>query len=122
MYLNCKTYFSFRYGTFATTELVDCAAEAGIRAFALTNINNTCDAWDFVKLCREKGIKPILGAEIRNGNRVMYILIAANNKGYQWINSFLSAYLLNKEEFPPAPAEKHFFDNLEDGFVLFPLG
>src|SRR5437762_11576294 len=42
MYLNCKTYFSFRYGTFATEELVKTAADLGITALGLTNINSTC--------------------------------------------------------------------------------
>ena len=48
MYLNCKTYFSFLYGTYGTEELVKAAAENGVTTMALTNINNTCDMWDFV--------------------------------------------------------------------------
>jgi DNA polymerase III alpha subunit len=40
--------------------------KVGVTALALTNINSTCDAWDFVKHCREAQIKPILGVEIRN--------------------------------------------------------
>src|SRR5229473_5379379 len=98
MYLNCKTYFSFRYGTFATEELVKAGVEAGAMALALTNINGTSDAWDFVQFCRENGIKPILGAEIRNGNKLLYILLARNNKGFRWINEFLSEYLLAKKD------------------------
>ena len=58
MYLNCKTYYSFRYGTFSTAALVETAVNNGITTLALTNINCTCDLWDFVKLCREGGIKP----------------------------------------------------------------
>jgi error-prone DNA polymerase len=93
MYLNCKTYFSFRYGSFATEELVKAAVEAGATSVALTNINSTCDAWDFVRYCNLHGIKPILGAEIRNGDQLLYILLAANNRGYAWINEFISVYL-----------------------------
>ena len=88
MYLNCKTYFSFRYGTFAAEDLVKHAAELGITSLALTNINNTCDAWDFVHYCEKYKIKPIVGAEIRNGDQLLYILLAANNKGIQWLNHF----------------------------------
>ncbi|MHA4812060.1 DNA polymerase III subunit alpha [Flavitalea flava] len=145
MYLNCKTYFSFRYGTFATEALVEKAVELGVNGLALTNINNTCDAWDFVRFCRQHGVKPILGAEIRNGNELLYILLAANNQGLQWINRFLSQWLQAKEDFPaslfaapqiiPAvspPAVFAFFDGAyfgksfpgdpADGFVLYPLG
>ena len=83
MYLNCKTYFSLRYGTFNTEELVKAAVEMGIGTLALTNINNTSDAWDFYQHCGTYGIKPILGAEIRNGDNTCYILLAANINGFE---------------------------------------
>ncbi|HSC55278.1 MAG TPA: DNA polymerase III subunit alpha [Phnomibacter sp.] len=120
MYLNCKSYFSFRYGTYSAEALVKAGAELGVAALALTNINNTCDAWDFVQHCREAGIKPIVGAEIRNGNNLLYILLAANNRGLQWINAFLSEHLQAKQDFPEAPAV--FFDHPEDGFIIYPFG
>src|SRR5688572_31827448 len=71
MYLNCKTNYSFRYGTFFTQELVRSATEFGTKTLALTNINNTCDAWDFVLHCQKQTIKPILGTEIRNGDKLL---------------------------------------------------
>ena len=66
MYLNCRTYFSVRYGTYSTEELVNTAAEHGIHVLALTNINCTCDSWDFVNFCQQKEIRPVLAVEIRN--------------------------------------------------------
>ena len=120
MYLNCKTYFSFRYGTFATQELVKTAAELGLNSLALTNINSTCDTWDFVKYCQEEGIKPITGAEIRNGDKLLYILIAANNKGLKWIHEFISYHLLHKNEFPEAN-DIPFFEQYRDGYIIYPL-
>ncbi|MFC4231505.1 DNA polymerase III subunit alpha [Parasediminibacterium paludis] len=122
MYLNCKSFYSFRYGTIPTKELVDMAIERGITALALTNINATCDAWDFVKLCQEAGIKPILGAEIRNGDDVLYILLAANNTGLQWLHQFLSTHLMAKAAFPLPTENPVFFNTLNDGFVIYPLG
>ncbi|MEO9020781.1 MAG: DNA polymerase III subunit alpha [Ginsengibacter sp.] len=118
MYLNCKTYFSFRYGTFSTAELITAAVDKGIASMALTNVNSTCDTWEFVKLCIKAGIKPIAGAEIRNGDTLLYILIAANNKGLAWINSFLSEHLIGKKTFPETAV---FFENKSDGFVIYPL-
>jgi len=94
MYINCKTYFSLRYGTFSTKELVQHAVDHGITALALTNINCTCDIWDFVKFCREESIKPIPGVEVRNGDDLLYILLAANNNGLTWINEFISSHLI----------------------------
>ncbi len=42
-----------------------------------------------MKLSHEAGIKPMLGTEIRNGDQLLYILIAANNNGLGWIHEFL---------------------------------
>ena len=64
MYLNCKTYFSFKYGTFSTKALVEAGVEAGASAMALTNINNTWDVWDFVQYCRCR-YKAVIVFEVR---------------------------------------------------------
>ena len=50
MYLNCKTNFSFRYGTFSTGDLVKKVVDLGITSLTLTNINSTCDDWEFVRI------------------------------------------------------------------------
>ncbi|MDB5199233.1 MAG: polymerase alpha subunit [Chitinophagaceae bacterium] len=118
MYLNCKTFYSFRYGTIPTEELVNTAVDKGISTLALTNINSTCDIWEFVKLSHEAGIKPVAGVEIRNEDQFLYILIAANNKGLGWIHSFLSEHLIEKK---PFPAIHTFFENSRDGFVIYAL-
>lgn len=117
-----KTYFSFKYGTFSTDQLISTAVEAGATSLALTNINSTCDAWDFVRSCRREGIKPILGVEIRNDNKLLYTLIAANNYGFGRINEFLSDHLLEKKPFPTPDTLQPPFPNPADGFVIYPLG
>ena len=122
MYINSKTYYSFRYGTYSTQQLVTAAVEHGVSALALTNINSTVDTWQFVKLCEQNNIKPITGVEIRNDNdQLLYILIAANNKGFAFINEFLSLCLINKAPFPEPAADNTFFNNNNDGFVIYPL-
>ena len=115
MYLNCKTYFSFKYGTYGTEELVGKAASLGISQLALTNINNTCDCWDFVDFCQQNHIKPIVGAEIRNGDELCYILLAGNNAGFEQINRFISKHLQEEKPFPKRP-------DLTDVFCIYPLG
>jgi DNA-directed DNA polymerase III PolC len=122
MYLNCKTFFSFKYGTFSTRELIDTATALGITALALTNINSTCNSWEFVKLCREQGIKPILGVEIRNEDELLYILLAANNTGLAWINKFLTEHFVGKKPFPLIDDNIVFFSESCDGYVIFPFG
>jgi DNA polymerase III alpha subunit len=117
-----KTYFSFKYGTLSTEELVTAGVEAGATTLALTNINSTCDAWDFVLYCRQKNIKPILGVEIRRENTLLYILLAANNNGFRRINEFLSAHLLEKKTFPDGDSLQDPFHHTTDGFIIYPLG
>ena len=100
MYINCKTYYSFRYGTFSPEQLVLTAVENGVSTLALTNINCTCDCWEFVRFCNQHHIKPIAGVEIRNEDTLLYLLIAANSRGLTWIHQFLSDHLIAKKPFP----------------------
>ncbi|WP_462249876.1 DNA polymerase III subunit alpha, partial [Ferruginibacter sp.] len=110
------------YGTFSSKELVKAAVDIGVTALALTNINSTCDIWDFVKYCCEEGIKPITGVEVRNDGELLYILIAANNNGLLWINEFLSQHLQTDKPFPSTTLEEPFFTDASEGFVIYPLG
>lgn len=100
MFLNCKTFFSLRYGTMHAEMLVRKAHELGIGTLALANINITSDAWEFVNLCRKYDIKPILGLECRNGNDFKYLLLARNQDGWHQINVFLSTHLQQEKPFP----------------------
>ncbi|MCW3467690.1 DNA polymerase III subunit alpha [Chitinophaga nivalis] len=110
MYLNCKTFFSLRYGTMPASTLLEKAHELGITSLALTNINHTSDAWEFVAQCREYLIKPILGVECRNEHTFKYLLLARNQEGWYHINAFLSAYLQTEQPFPDtAPVLPHTF-------------
>lgn len=122
MYLNCKTYFSFKYGTFSTEELVQTAVYKGVTTLALTNINSTWDNWEFVKLCRQQGIKPVVGVEIRNGDELCCILLAANQQGLTWVHEFISAYPMNGKSYPVAADGITYFEKETDGFVVFPTG
>ena len=124
MYLNCKTYFSYRYGTLGTEELVTLAAENGANALAITNINNTSDVWDFVDFCTQQGIKPIAGVEVRNtlddtapgSEKLLYVLLARDNYGLLEINRWLSNHLQAKQPFPLQPA---FSEHI---WIIFPFG
>ncbi|MBC7830208.1 MAG: DNA polymerase III subunit alpha [Chitinophagaceae bacterium] len=122
MYLNCKTNFSFRYGTMSAEELVKAGAEKGAGSIALTNINSTGDIWNFVRSCLNHGIKPITGVEIRNDGKLLYILLAANNDGLAWINRFLSVHLQKQVPFPEQSESQGFFVKAYDGFVIYPVG
>lgn len=110
-----KTRLSFRYGTLTAKRLVELALKAGLKELVLTNINSTADTWDFVDACRQAAIKPIVGAEIRNGLNVCYVLLAKNEEGLECINRFLTKHLTSGEPFPQR------FPIQESVYVIYPL-
>src|SRR5690606_36408449 len=114
MFLNCKTWFSFNYGTYKPAKLIAQATELGIKSLALTNINSTADCWDFVQKCQAVGIKPILGAEVSNANAFCYVLLAKNNAGLLAIHAFLSYHKQREIPFPERP---HF--TAQDVWVIY---
>lgn len=93
MYLNCHTYFSFKYGTLSVTNLLSEAQSKGISSLALTDINNTSACLEFSREAPKLGIKPILGIDFRTGTEMKYIGIAKNNEGFFELNRHLSIYL-----------------------------
>jgi len=115
LYINCHTYFSLRYGTIKTDDLLKLAAEKGLNTLALTDINNTSACLDFVRLSSKYQIKPVLGVDFRNGAQQQFILLARNNNGFQQINDYLSSHLYNsKLKFSNQAPQ------LEDAFVIYP--
>jgi len=104
MYLNCHTYYSLRYGTMSAEQLVLKASAAGAETIALTDINNSTAIPEFAAECIKNNIKPVGGIEFRNGNEMLYVGIARNNKGMRELNEFLSKHNFEKSTVPfPAP-------------------
>lgn len=115
MYLNCHSYYSFRYGTISIERLVETAVHYQVTSLALTEVNNTSGVFDFVRLCQQAGIKPVVGVEFRNGDEFCYVCLAKDTEGFAEINRFLSQYLLAEKPFPLRPP--HF----ERVWVIYPL-
>jgi DNA-directed DNA polymerase III PolC len=105
MYLNCHSYYSLRYGTMSVEKLVETAKASGVAALALTDINNSTGIMDFVKICRENGIKPVAGIEFRRDARWLYTGLARNNEGFRELNDFLSHHTINNTPLPDVMPE-----------------
>jgi len=116
MYLNCHSYYSLRYGTLPLDQLVKKAADSGIEAMALTDINNSMGIVDFVKECGKKGIRPLAGIEFRDGNKLLYIGIARNNTGFKELNDFLSYHNIQGIPLPERPP------SFTHCYVIYPFG
>ncbi len=101
MYLNCHTYFSLRYGTLSPKRLVERAAQWGIEALALTDINNTSCTHEFIARCRRAGIRPIAGIDFRDADgQRLYVGLARSAEGLRALNALLSHHSIEGKPLP----------------------
>ncbi len=113
MYLNTHTYYSLRYGTMSPEQLVRAAKSHDVDQLVLTDINNSTGMPDFVRICRDEGVKAIGGIDFRNGDRQLYLGIARNREGMRELNEFLTGHLQAKTEIGAAP-------EFSQAFVVYP--
>jgi len=115
MYLNTHTYYSFKYGTINTKDLLEEMQQAGVSQFALTDINTTAACLNFVRLAPKYNINPVLGIDFRNGADQLFVAIAQNNEGFKELNDYLSGFLHSDEKIPErAPQFRH-------AYVVYPF-
>ena len=108
MYLNCHSYHSLRYGTIPLEDLVEQAVGYGVTAMALTDVNTVTGIYDFIRLCKEVDIKPIVGIEFRCGTVFRYIGLAQNVLGLAEMNRFLTQHNFKELDLPlEAPVFEH---------------
>lgn len=82
--LHCHTDESVGDGATSIEKLVNTAIQHGQKAIALTNHGTLNGLYKFNKICKKKGIKPILGIEAYiSEDRHHLILLAKNYQGYQ---------------------------------------
>ena len=116
MYLNCHSYHSLRYGTIPIDVLVAQAKSCGVKTLALTDINTVTGIYEFKKLCEEASIKPIVGIEFRQNNKLLYIGLAKNQKGIGEMCRLLTKHNLSSIDLP------YFAPNFEHVVVIYPSG
>lgn len=108
MHLNCHSFHSLRYGTISVEELVLQGAECKTEAMALTDINTVTGIYDFIKLCQDVSIKPLVGIEFRCQQIFRYIGLAINREGLGEMNRFLTKHNFESSPLPAsAPAFKN---------------
>jgi len=93
VHLRTHSTFSFLAGTATVDELVRKAASEGMSAVALTDTNGLYGVVPFVKACRERGVKPIFGAELDgywDGTKRRVTLLARNQDGYRELSRILT--------------------------------
>ncbi|MCG8578798.1 MAG: DNA polymerase III subunit alpha [Bacteroidales bacterium] len=115
MLTNCHSYYSFKYGTISTEDLIKVLVHHGYNTITLTDINNTAASIDFVRLAAQHNIKPVVGVDFRNGVQQQYVTIAQNSTGFREINEYLTPHLHEKVDFD---AQAPPFNNV---YVVYPF-
>ncbi|MGW8193418.1 MAG: DNA polymerase III subunit alpha [Desulforhopalus sp.] len=59
-----RSYYSLLQGTTSPAALCRRAKELGYRGFAMTDRDNLYGLWEFLRGCRQQGLRPIVGAEL----------------------------------------------------------
>lgn len=102
--LHCHTNYSFLDGASFPEELVDRAREIGLRALAITDHEGIYGIVRFALACKEKGVKPIFGAEVTLADDAHLILLAPDLDGYQSLCRVLNhAHMTNEKDMPALP-------------------
>lgn len=116
MLIAVHSYNSLCYGTLPIADLVKKATAMGYTTLPLTDINTTMGVADFVFECQKQGIRPVVGVEFRNGDKLLYVALAKNNAGFAELNRFLTQHSLTKQPYPELAPE------WDDVFVIYPFG
>jgi error-prone DNA polymerase len=93
----CHSGYSFNRGTARLDELVDHATSLGWKSLALTDLNGIYGAvwfWDFAQ---DAGLRPIIGAELRDAKGDSAMFLVKNSEGYKRLCLMLSARHLEKD-------------------------
>ena len=83
--------------------------------YAIRSYYDTSATIDFIRLCGENDIKPVVGIDFRNGVQQTYIGIARNNEGFRALNEHLTRHLHSGEKIPDRAPE------ITDAYFIYPL-
>src|ERR1700704_6595210 len=101
VHLHAKSHYSFLDGASSVDDLVAAAAEHGQDALALTDTNGLYGAVRFWNAARERGVKPIFGAELRLVDSDPVTLLAVDRSGWTSLCRIVSAAQLAGEKTKP---------------------
>ncbi len=89
VHLHVHSNYSFCRGASRIESLVDAALARGMRALALTDTNGLCGLVWFLQYAAERGLRPIVGAELRTkGERA--VVLARDRDGYATLCRLIS--------------------------------
>lgn len=90
----CRSSFSLLHGTATPESLVETAAQSGYTALMLADRNNLYGCYDFYHAARNRGLKPIIAAELptRLGE---LLLVCQSHEGFKNLSRLVTRYHLD---------------------------
>ena len=114
VHLHVYSAYSLLTSTAAVPELINNAWEKGFRTLALTDRNVMYGTIEFYKLCKQKGLKPIIGltvdvsGAVRENEAFPLVLLAENETGYKNLLKISSAVQTKSENGLPVKWLRHY--------------
>ena len=115
MLLNLRSFYSLRYGTLSLEDLIEGIQSGGYDTAVLTDINNTSGSLDFIRLGRKKGLNLLAGMEFRADDKLCFVAIAKNERGFQEINAYRTKLNMEQRSVPQRAPD------FEEVFVVYPF-
>uniref|UniRef100_UPI0028ADDED5 PHP domain-containing protein n=1 Tax=Acinetobacter variabilis TaxID=70346 RepID=UPI0028ADDED5 len=119
VHLGIHTEFSITESIVRIPDLVKAAANDEMPALALTDLSNLHAAVKFYKKCLDKGIKPILGSEIRlNDAEHRVTLLSMTNKGWRNLTELVSEGYISGQQLDIPCVQKDWILNQHDDMIV----
>ena len=128
VHLRCHSEYSITDGIVRIDDYVEKAFEENMPALALTDLNNVFGLVKFYKKAREKGIKPILGADLWIENEInrdqpyRILVLCQNDKGYLALSEILTRAYLENQYRGRAEIKKSWLLEKNEGLIILSGG
>jgi error-prone DNA polymerase len=116
--LHTHSNYSFLDGASDVDDLADAAVEQGLDALALTDTNGLYGAVRFANAAKERGLRPIFGAELQLQDMGHLVLIARDRQGWTSLCRTISAAQLAGEKTKPKATFELLAENAAGLFAL----
>ena len=120
VHLGIHTEFSISESIVRIPDLIKAAVNEEMPALALTDLSNLHAAIKFYTKCLDKGIKPILGSNIRlNNAEHKATLLAMSNKGWRNLTEIVSRGFIEGQQLDiPCVHKEWILEQNQDLIVL----
>ena len=119
IHLGVHSEFSVTDSIIRISDMVKAAAQDRMPALALTDLSNLYAAVKFYKACLGKGIKPILGSEIRLGDEAgRATLLAMDQGGWRHLTEIVSLGFTDGQRLGIPCIERDWIFHKSDGLIV----